>query len=217
MPNTDSIIARGQKRGISISENEDDTWHASYVWEGREFTLDNEDPQKLLDDMEALAEIFAQDDTYTLEYNEDLDRYILTVEGTDKTFTHQTLAKAFAEAKADVMDRMTKQEEARRPKPEPEAPKTRARKGAANGPAENAVPEAAMTVGRGSSTMPDLPLPVANAVVGLLNALSELLSMVASPAAAKPFKPAQPEEPFIEPAEPATPAPKKRGLGSSKK
>lgn len=206
-----ALTARAQKRGINISKDADGVWVGSYSWEGQEYTLDNEEPEALVDDMEALVEILAQDDTYEMEYNEDLDRYIIAVEGSEEQFSDQVLAKAFASAKADVMKRAQAKEDERRKAEAAAAEKPKTRSSRKNGtPAPEPEPASGMTVGRGTSTMPDLPLPVADAVVGLLNALTRLLGQVSGPSE-EGFKPASPSENFAEPAPP--PPSRKRGLG----
>lgn len=206
-----------------MSQDEDGIWHGAYSWEGQEYTLDNEDPEALLDDMEALNEVLSQDDTYALEYNDDLDRYIIEVQGSEEQFSDQVLAKAFAAAKADVMKRAKAEEDARRAreaaaqkaekaeaKPEKAEPKPRGRRPSNGGPEPTTE----------ARPMPDLPAPVAAAVVGFLTALSDLFTLLGNPPKqvqdSGGFKPAEPTAKFEEPATTPQP-PRKRGLGTRSK
>lgn len=104
------LIKAAQERGINISQADDDTWHGSYIHDGQEYTLDSDTLEGLSDDMHALADIMQQDDTYQVDYNEDLDRYVVEVEGFEEPFSDQVLAKAFQNAKAAYMQKMRQQE-----------------------------------------------------------------------------------------------------------
>lgn len=166
---TQNLISAAQQRGITMSEDDEGAWHGSFVHDGQEYTLDNENIEGLADDMNALVDILSQDDCYTVDYNEDADRYLVTANGFNEPFTDQVLAKAFAAAKEALEGKMRQQEEerkAREPKPAPAKPS----KG--NGPKEPAPAQSqgsALAVG-------DLPLPISDAVVRLINALTDLIS-----------------------------------------
>ena len=231
MPNTDAIVQRAQKKAINLSETQDGSWHAYYIWQGQEYGLDGEEPEALLDDMEALTEILAQDDTYQLEYNEDLDRYIIDVEGETDQFIDQSLAKAFAQAKNAVMTRMQKAEEERKAraasKPEPEVSSGRTtlkqpKRG--NGPD----PVEAKPLEERAQIPVDLPPEVVKAMVGLLDTLRQLLAnehvMTIALQAERSMRAPDPDQgkivreaaPFTPPpAEIQTPPKPKRGLKKS--
>lgn len=213
------LVQKAQERGINMSEDEDGSWHGSFIHDGQEYTLDNETVEGLSDDMNALVDILGQDDTYTVDYNEDADRYIVTANGFATPFSDQVLAKAFAAAQDAVMSKLAKEEDERKkreakeakaaaPKP---APKPAQPQG--NGPgAATASPPSAPAAGS-AIAVGDLPLPVSDAVIRLINALTDLVSGAAGRIARQD---APQGEGFVAAgAEAPTPTRKKRGLGKS--
>ena len=214
----EKIVRRAQDQGFNFTES-NDGWHGSFIYEGQEYTLDNEDAQALLDDFEALAEILRQDDTYSIEYNDDADRYVLSVEGQTETFTDPVLAKAFQKAKTAVMKRQAEQNAALPKDVEPEIipPKPSTRKKPGNG--APAVEDVEQPEALGGSAFQQQAVA---ALQGIQRALESIDQKLAVASAFRPpestFREAEPTEPFVEPEiETPPPAPRKKGLGTSRK
>ena len=228
------LIKAAQERGINMSQADDETWHGSFIHDGQEYTLDADTVEELSDDMHALADIMQQDDTYSVDYNGDLDRYVVEVQGFDEPFSEQTLAKAFPRAKQAYMDKMAKQEEERKAR-EPSLKPARCAQ-AARQEAAATVPASAEPARqprkrrlRSASRQPcrraaSLPEPVAEAMVRFLDALTEKLRGP-SPGTL-PAAPPQPSirpsswrrpsisvDPAKGPTPPMPPAPKKPAAG----
>lgn len=195
MASPDKYVAAAQKRGATLTEG-DEGWHGSFVHDGQEYTLDSDTIEELADDMDALINCLTEDDTYSLDYNDDTDRYIVEVEGFDEPFSDQSLAKAFAAAKGALMAKLAKAEEARKKTESPAKTRTKA---AANGPEPGLAPQTG-----GLPTFPEAG-PVAAAINDAVEAFRKTLFVLAG----LPDRPIDPEPP--------TPAPpkRKRGIGKS--
>jgi uncharacterized protein (DUF885 family) len=210
------LVQKAQERGINMSEDEDGSWHGSFIHDGQEYTLDNETVEGLSDDMNALVDILGQDDTYTVDYNEDADRYIVTANGFATPFSDQVLAKAFAAAQDAVMGKLAKEEDERKKREAKEAkaaaPKPAPKPAKSNGEGATASPPSAPAAGS-AIAVGDLPLPVSDAVIRLINALTDLVSGAAGRIARQD----QPQgEGFVAAgAEAPAPTRKKKGLGKS--
>jgi hypothetical protein len=109
---TDAVVQRAQERGINLSQDDDNgAWHAAYLHAGQEYSLDDNDPEALLDDMEALIEALENDDIYDVNYNSDVERYVVVVNG-GGTHSDAVLRKAFALAKEEVLGKVKAEEAA---------------------------------------------------------------------------------------------------------
>jgi hypothetical protein len=170
---TQDLISKAQQRGINMSEDAEGAWHGSFVHDGQEYTLDNETVEGLADDMNALVDILSEDDTYTIDYNEDADRYVIGVNGFATPFTDQVLAKAFEAAREALNEKMRKDEEARKAR-EPKPAATKPTK--ANGPKSDTASSPSAQAAGSAIAVGDLPLPISDAVVRLINALTDLIA-----------------------------------------
>ena len=107
---TDAVVNRANERGINLSQDDENgAWHAAYLHAGQEYSLDDEDPANLLDDMEALIEALENDDIYDVNYNADVERYVVVVNG-GGTHSDAVLRKAFAQAKEEVLGKVKAEE-----------------------------------------------------------------------------------------------------------
>lgn len=103
---TDAVVTRAQERGINLSQDEENgAWHAAYLHAGQEYSLDDNDPEALLDDMEALIEGLENEDIYDITYNADVERYVVVING-GGTHSDAVLRKAFAAAKEEVLGKV---------------------------------------------------------------------------------------------------------------
>lgn len=197
---TQRLVDEAQKRGVTMTEADDGSWHGSFIHDAQEYTLDADNVEALSDDMTALVDILTQDDTYSIDYNEDADRYILSVVGIEEPFADRVLARAYAKAKDALDSKMRKQEEERKATAKPAEPApVRTRKPKTNGDPLQA---------QGSAVaMGDLPLPISDAIVRLINALTDLVQGANHKQRGQ--SPTNEPEPFI-------PEPPKRKRGLSK-
>ena len=108
------LIRQAQERGINLAEAEDGSWHGSLIHDGQEYSLDGDTIEQLAADMFALSDIFREDDAYSVEYSDDLDRYLVSVQGFETPFAHATLAKAFEDARRAYHDKLAQQEAERK-------------------------------------------------------------------------------------------------------
>lgn len=208
-------VLEAQKRGINLSEDADGGWHGSFIYDGQEYTLDADTIEDLSSDMTALADIL-ESDSYTVDYNDDLDRYLVSVVGFEEPFSNQSLSVAFGMAKHALDLKMEKQEADRKKREAPEVaappteePKAKRTRGPNKANGESATPVTIDPTG--------LPPQMGEAVTGFLIALSRLLNGAAD-------RISQPQNPAVEvpggfapaaPPEEAPKAPRKRGLGKA--
>src|SRR5262245_16092140 len=146
----EKIIKAAQERGINIAEDDDGGWHGTFIYDGQEYSLDNDDLEALGEDMTSLADIL-ESDSYTVDYNEDLDRYMVSVVGFDEPFAAQRLADAYQQG-VEALNRKLEAQEAERKareeaaKPKAEEKPKRGRR-PTNGPEPSAPVAASATVG----------------------------------------------------------------------
>jgi len=108
------LVHRAQLKGVLLVEDSKGNWRAEYNHGGELWTLDSAQPEDVLDDMDALIETLTQDDLYAADFNEDLGKYLVSVNGVEKPFVADTLREAFAMAKASVLAKAKPAEVARR-------------------------------------------------------------------------------------------------------